>query len=107
MTIAQVQQDLLEGSEKFRELVTSIDAVRGSISIQEAAVSSQPITYQIKFILCCRASWAEFRSSELSLTGPRNTPRQNISNALIDPAYSISFPCRTLVTSLTVMQKLF
>ena len=40
MTIAQVQQDLLEGSEKFRELVTSIDAVRGSVSIQEAAVSS-------------------------------------------------------------------
>ena len=40
MTIAQVQEDLREGSAKFRELVASIDAVGGSISIQEAAVIS-------------------------------------------------------------------
>ena len=40
MTIAQVQEDLREGSVKFRELVASIDAVGDSISIQEAAVSS-------------------------------------------------------------------
>lgn len=40
MTIAQVQEDLREGSAKFRELVASIDAVRDSLNIQEAAVRS-------------------------------------------------------------------
>ncbi len=42
MTIAQVKEDLHEGSAKFRELVASIDAVGSSISIPEATVSSRP-----------------------------------------------------------------
>lgn len=40
MTIAQVKEDLREGSAKFRELVDSIDVVRDSLTIPEAAVSS-------------------------------------------------------------------
>ncbi|KAF8735324.1 hypothetical protein AX14_002255 [Amanita brunnescens Koide BX004] len=37
MTIAQVKEDLREGSAKFRDLVASIDAVGSSISVTEAA----------------------------------------------------------------------
>ncbi|KAF8348693.1 hypothetical protein F5887DRAFT_951441 [Amanita rubescens] len=50
MTIAQVKEDLREGSAKFRELVASIDAVGSSISVQEAASILARIPF-IKIIL--------------------------------------------------------